>query len=191
MDRLQSHLRNKLLAGVLTAVPVVIIIYAAVLAEGYTQPLTKPLGFTFPGLGILLVLVGTYLLGLVVTSLLGQFFVGIADRLLKRLPVVGMVYQAWKEVLVVPPGEKGTFDQVVLVPSAEGVGSYVGFTSGKGLAGDPETICVFVPGAPNPLTGRLLLVPRSAVRPMPVPVEEAVKFVLSTGNHLPAGLARQ
>lgn len=103
--------------------------------------------------GVLLAVVGVYLLGLAVTSFLGRFALRLADRLLQKVPGLSLLYLAWKDVLVVPPDKAGTFHQVVLVPNPAG-GAQVGFTSGRPLPGDPRCLCVFLPGFPNPLAGR-------------------------------------
>ena len=73
MSWLIADFRNKLLAGTLAAVPIVVIVYVAVLLETYTQPLATALGYPYPGLGILIALVAVYLLGLFVTSLVGSW----------------------------------------------------------------------------------------------------------------------
>src|SRR5262249_39660890 len=152
--------------------------------ERYTQPLIKPwLGVELPGLGILAALVGLYLLGVVVTSLLGSLMLTILDWMLDRMPGFKTLYQAWKDVVLLPPDRPSTFHDVVLVPSVDGSEHWLGFTSGAPLPGKPDCCCVFMPNVPNPLTGRLFIVARDKCVPVPVTVAEAFKFYLSTGNH--------
>jgi hypothetical protein len=79
------------------------------------------------------------------------------------------------------------FNQVVVVPHA-GQSGQVGFTSGRPLPGDPDNLCVFVPNLPNPLSGRLVLARRETCIVLPISVDEAFKFLLSTGNYLPPSL---
>ena len=153
MTWLKNHLRDKFLAGALAAVPVVVVVWGALLVEQYTRPLAQQVGLDFLGLGVLLAVVGVYLLGLAVTSFLGRFALRLADRLLQKVPGLSLLYRAWKDVLVVPPDKAGTFHQVVLVPNPAG-GAQVGFTSGRPLPGDPRCLCVFLPGIPNPPAGR-------------------------------------
>jgi uncharacterized membrane protein len=188
MQRLQAHLRNKLLAGALAAGPIVLLIWGAFWLEENTRLLTTPLGFHFPGLGVVMAVVSVYLLGLMVTSVLGQIALSFADRALRRVPGLNLLYQAWRDVLVVPTSKEGTFHRVVLVPGPGGVGTRLGFTSGDSLPGEPTTCCVFIPGAPNPLSGTLVLVDRDSCRPLDLSLEEAFKFLLSTGNYVPPGL---
>jgi uncharacterized membrane protein len=184
------HIRNKVLAGVLTAVPVGIVIYLALFIEQHTKVLTTPLGFHVPGLGFLIALLGLYVLGLLATSFLGRLGMGLVNRLVQRVPGLNLMFQAWKDVLVVPPDKTGMFHQVVLVP-LDGNRYQVGFTSGQPLPGDGERICVLLPDIPSPFSGRLVVVRRDACVAVPVSVEEALKYQLSTGNYLPAGLANR
>jgi uncharacterized membrane protein len=188
MYGLQTHLRNKFLAGGLAAGPIVILVLAVAWLEEHTRPLTQPLGYHFPGLGILLAIAAVYLLGVLVTSLFGTFALGLADRALQGVPGLNQVYRAWKEILVLPLDKAGTFHQAVLVPIEQGQAYQLGFTSGEGLPGDPASLCVFLPGVPNPLTGRLIVVNRQTCLPLSLPPEEAFKFLLSTGNHVPPAL---
>lgn len=189
MNALRNHLRNKCLAGALAAGPFVILVFAALWLEENTRPLEAPLGGVhFPGLGIGLALVGVYLLGLLVTSLIGNFFLRLLDQLLNRLPGLNFLYQAWKDILVMPAGKTGVFHQVVLIPAAEAHGTQLGFTSAEPLPGDPDSFCVFVPGAPNPLSGQLVMVKREACLLLDLPIEEAFKCLLSTGKFVPATL---
>ena len=187
MGRLWEHFRNKMVAGVFAAVPVAVVVYAAVWIEANTRALAAPLGVRAPGLGILIAVVSLYLLGLLVTSLVGRFLFGAVNGVLRRVPGLSLLYQAWKDLLVVPPDQAGMFHQVVLVPVGEGR-AQVGFTSGRSLPGDAASICVFLPNIPNPFSGRLVVAPREACLPLKLSVEEALKYQLSSGNYLPLAL---
>lgn len=189
MDWLQRHLRNKFLAGILAAGPIVIVTWAVVWLEQNTQPLTQPLGIHFPGLGILLAVVLVYVLGLIVTSIMGKLVLSLADKALDRIPGLNQIYRAWKDVLVLPPTKSTIFHQVVLIPAAEGAGVQLGFTNGDTLPGDVAHYCVFVPGVPNPISGQLVLVKREACVPLNISAQDAFKFLLSTGHHQPVGMA--
>jgi uncharacterized membrane protein len=188
MSWLRAHLRNKFLAGALAATPVAVLAWAVVWLETNTQPLTKPLGIHFPGLGMLIAVAAVYLLGVLVTSLLGRWLMVLGDHILRRVPGLSPLYQAWKDVLVLPPGKAGVYSRVVLIPALDGRGTQLGFTSGEPLPGDPKAWSVFVPSVPNPLAGQLVLVDRDACLPLDVSVQDAFKFLLSNGNYAPAAL---
>jgi uncharacterized membrane protein len=187
---LKIHLHDKLLAGLFAAVPLLVVAGAASSLERGSEQLAAYLHipFHFPGIGFLVALLLVYVLGLIATSFFGKVAFRLADRLLCSLPGIETIYRAWRDVAFVSPEEGGMFRQVVLVGSPNTVGMQLGFTSGHSLPGDPNTLCVFLPGIPNLLNGRLVIVARSAVVQLTMPVEDAVKFLLSSGNYLPEGL---
>src|SRR5262245_7582957 len=187
MGPIVEHLRNKFVAGILAAVPIAIVVYAAIWIEAHTRELSAPLGIHFPGLGFVIAVVGVYLLGLLVTSVLGRWLIGLVNGILKKVPGLNMLYQGWKDLLIVSPERAGMYHQAVLV-STGGQCGQVGFTSGEPLPGDPESICVLLPNIPSPFSGRLIVVPRSACVPLKLSSNEAVKFQLSSGNYLPSDL---
>ena len=76
MNAILEHFRNKLLAGAFAMIPIALVIYIAYWVEQNTKAITAPLGFHYPGLGFLIVMTTVYLLGVVVTSFIGQWFRG-------------------------------------------------------------------------------------------------------------------
>jgi uncharacterized membrane protein len=187
MSWLGRHLRNKLAAGVLAAIPLVIVVYGFFWIEEHTQPLVEPyLGVRIPGLPIVVALIAVYLLGLIVTSFLGGLFLALLDRVLEHVPGFRLLYHAWKDVVLLPKDRAGTFHLVVLVRRGDPEGMALGFTSAEELPGEPGRWCVFLPNVPNPLTGRLVIVPKEQCVPLKMSVIEAFKVLLSTGNYLPS-----
>jgi uncharacterized membrane protein len=186
MAGLQAHLRTKLLAGALAAGPVLAVAWAAVWVEQQTRPLAQAVGWDVPGLGVVIALAGVYVLGLLVTSLFGRLFLRLLDWALDRLPGLRLLYRTWKDVTA--PGREGVMGRVVLVLHPGGRSGEIGFSGAAPVPGRPRTFCVFVPGAPNPLAGRVLLVDQDACVPLGLSLEEAFKLLVSTGNYLPPGL---
>ena len=190
MSRLNNHLRKTFLAGVFAAVPVVVTVFVIWYVDHNTRVISEKLfGRSIPFVGVLIALVAIYLGGLVATTLLGKWVIGLIDRLLSRLPGFRQLYAAWKQVALTPGGGEGMFAKVVLVAEVSPHARVIGFTSGQPLDGQPDTLCVFVPNAPNPLQGRLLLVDRSRCTPLDTSAEDAFKMILSTGNYIPPDIA--
>lgn len=187
MNRLVEHLRNKMTAGLFAAVPVIVVAYAAYWVETNTRAVAAPLGIRAPGLGVLAAIAGVYVLGLLVTSVLGKIMLGVVNSILERVPGLRLIYRVWKDLLVLPADKAGMFHQAVLVPVGEGR-VQMGFTSGRPLDADPNSVCVFVPSVPNPISGTLYVVPREVCIPLKLSVEEAFKFLISSGNYLPPAL---
>jgi uncharacterized membrane protein len=185
MSPVQKHLRNTFLAGIFAAIPIGVTAFIIWYVEHATrEPLRKLFDLDIPFIGIPIALGLIYLLGLIVTSLIGRWLLRTLDAILSRLPLLKDLYQAWKQITVTPGGTEGMYAKVVLVP-LEGDASVLGFTSGDPVPCDPATLCVFVPNCPNPVMGRLYFVPRDRVRVLDMTAEEAFKFLLSTANYIP------
>ncbi|HVZ74165.1 MAG TPA: DUF502 domain-containing protein [Polyangia bacterium] len=185
MGSLQVHFRNKLVAGALAAIPLVVTIFILWYVDSRARAIFE---VTTPFVGILIAIAGLYLLGLFVTSLVGQWLLHGTDAVLRRLPGLRDLYRAWKQVALTTDAHDGIFAHVVLVPG-EAVGSHLlGFTSGRAIDGDPRTWCVFVPASPNPTSGRLLFVASKACVLVAMSPQEALKLVISGGNYVPAAV---
>lgn len=183
---LKTHLRTTLLTGVFAAAPLAVTAFLIWYVEDATrQPVRRLTGVDIPFLGVALAVVLIYLLGLLVSSLIGRWLIARLDALLSRVPIFRELYQAWKHVSVTPGGREGIFAKVVLVPIEDGRSRTLGFTSGEPIDGDPTTCCVFVPAAPNPMNGRLLFVPVAECVVLATTAEEAFKWILSGGNYVP------
>jgi uncharacterized membrane protein len=188
MGRLQTHIRNKLVAGVLSAIPVGV----TALLLWYVDASARSLfGIRYPLLGLVLAVLALYVLGLFVTSLIGRWILSGTDALLVHIPGLRDLYGSWKQMAFSPEGDEGIFARVVLIPDETGRMKMMGFSTRRPIEGDPETLCVFVPGAPNPTAGRLYFVPARACLLLDIPARVALKILISGGNYVPAELGRQ
>lgn len=184
-SRAKKFVRNTFLAGVFAAIPLVVTIFVLWYVDHLTrEPVKAVAGIDVPFAGVGLALVGIFVLGILVRSLIGRFVLVAIDRLLLRVPVLAEVYKAWKQISLTPGGSQGIYSKVVLV-QLEGDAWHLAFTSGDAIGGGSDAVCVFVPTTPNPMVGRLLFVPRSRCRPTRLSVEEVFKFLLSGGNYVP------
>ena len=135
--------------------------------------------------------VGLYVLGLFVTSLIGRWILSVTDTLLGHIPGLRALYQSWKQMAFSPEGDEGIFARVVLIPDETGRMQMMGFSTRKPIDGDPETVCVFVPGSPNPTTGRLYFVPSRECVTLDLPARVAFKVLISGGNYVPEEVGKQ
>lgn len=143
------------------------------------------IGFHIPGLGILIVLVVLYLVGVSVSNLIGKQVFGLIERFSRRIPLIGSIYKIGKqltETLSLP--EKQIFKRVILVEYLRAGSWTIGFVTGSLIEGaqpGEKYLKVFVPTPPNPATGTLLIVRESQVRDPGWTIEEALKTVMSAG----------
>lgn len=186
MGRVNAHLRRTFFAGVFAAVPIAVTAILIWYVESKTREVVLAItNRNIPFLGVALSVILIYLAGLLVTSLIGQYFLGMVDRILSRLPGLREVYRVWKQVALTPAGSLGVYANVVLVRDETGSLYYLGFSSGQPIPGDTSTLCVFVPNYPNAVTGRIYFVPSSLCITLDMSVDEAFKAIVSGGNYLP------
>jgi len=186
MGRVKDHVRNKLIAGVLAAIPVAVTIFILWYVDSKSRELLR---VQTPFVGIALALVAIYALGVFVTSVVGQFLLHVFDGIIRRVPGLRDLYRSWKQVALADT-HVGIFAHVVLVPDDAGRGCVLGFTSGHAIEGDPGISCVFVPGSPNPTTGKLYFVPTTRCIRLEMNPQEALKLLISGGNYVPAAVGK-
>lgn len=199
---LLSWLRERLVAGMLIALPVVatfvILEFLINLIDSRVVPLIPPalrpetyLDYAVPGFGLLILLIFLTLLGAVATNFLGSYIVSLTDRILTRVPVVRSVYSVFKQIRdVFQSNTGGQYKEVVMVQYPRAGSWVIGFVAGA-VKGEmrhklgADFIGVFVPTTPNPTSGFLLYVQTSEVVRMDMTVEEGAKVIFSGGLVVP------
>ncbi|MFN7834445.1 MAG: DUF502 domain-containing protein [Burkholderiaceae bacterium] len=150
------------------------------------QPLSL-WGFYVPGMGVLLTLGVLWVTGLFATNFIGQRLVRWWDGLLRRIPFFNSIYGSVKQVSDTLLSSSGqAFRQAVLVPYPHAQSWSIGFLTGPAplLVSQLQpaaTVSVFVPTAPNPTSGFVLLLPATSVQPLGLSVDDALKYIVSMG----------
>ncbi len=189
-----TWLRNSFLAGIAVVLPFVVTIWLIWLVvtfiDNNVEPLVPPhLAFLkeFPGGGVLIAVAALTLVGALAGNLVGRWVVGAADRGIANLPLVRSIYGGAKQVFKqVAAPERTSFKEAVLVEFPRPGFWALGFITNEDTSevaadiGD-DLIAVYVPQAPIPTSGFLLYLPRSALRPVKLAPEDALKRVISLG----------
>jgi uncharacterized membrane protein len=113
-----------------------------------------------------------------------NYLMDIGDAILHRIPLVGAVYKTSREFVQTLTTSGKSFKQVVLVPFPHKGSWTVGFLS-RDDAEFEGRVAVFIPTAPNPTSGFLVLFAREEIRPLDMKVDEALRYVISCGVLLP------
>ena len=162
---------------------------------GYNDP-TNQLPVNVRGIGVIIFLIFTVIVGWLAKGLLGRSFIRWAEALVDRTPVVNSVYNGLKQIAETVFAQSETsFDQACMIEYPRKGTWAIGFvsTSAKGeiaAAADDETdplISIFVPTTPNPTSGFLLFFKTSEVKILDMTVEDAAKLVISAGLVYPNG----
>ena len=164
-------------------------------ADGFSAPLisqvAKPFGypdFHIPGLGFVLTFIILWVVGALAANVVGRSLWQFARETLEGLPLVRTIYapiQQLMETLTSP--SKAGFEKVVLVEYPRTGMWTLGFLAGDVPREDEVAPAhsIFVPTAPNPTTGFMLIVPPDQLRPTDLGVEEALKMIVSAGVVVP------
>ncbi len=188
-----GHLRTTFLRGIGVIIPLGLTywFFQALLnaVDGILSPvLVAWIGWRFPGLGFLSMLVLIMLVGLLTRNWVGRMAFSWFENFLRSIPFVRGVYGAIKDLVgAFSIGSKSkTFRQVVMVEYPRQGLYCIGFmTNEMHFAGSDgsrrEFINVYVPNPPNPTSGALVVVPSGSAIPLDVTIEEGLKLVLSGG----------
>ncbi len=187
-------LRNSFLAGVALVLPFVVTAWLIWLVVTFidtrVEPLVPPtfeILTRFPGGGLLLAIAALTLVGALAGNLIGRWFVDAADKGIANLPLVRTIYGGAKQVFKqVAAPERTSFKQAVLVEFPLPGCYAIGFITNENTAEvvsdiGQELIAVYVPQAPIPTSGFLLYLPRTAMKPLSIGPDEALKRVISLG----------
>ena len=190
---LARHVRRSLISGVLLLLPValtyVIIRFLFDLADGVLRPWIEwclgqfGIEWTLPGPGVVAAVVIVYLVGALATFGLGRMAVDWARSSLLRVPFVGTVYSANRQLVESFSGTSTTgFKRVVLVQfpraGAWSLGFLTGITDADGVE---RLIMTYVPTAPLPNSGFVVLMPPQDVLDTDLSVPDAMQLMFSGG----------
>ena len=150
------------------------------------------LGFHLPGLGLIVSLLVLLATGVLAANIIGARLLVWWELLLARIPIVRSIYSSVKQVSDTLFASKGqSFRKVVLIEFPQRGQWTIGFVVGTpGVVIEREiaddAITVYVPTAPNPTSGYVLVVRPNEVRDIDISVDDALKFHLSLGVVPPA-----
>ncbi len=179
-----KHITRCFVAGIVALLPVGGVILAVAYAESMIASSgIYQLPFYFPGLGLIAVCLLVYLLGLVTSTFLGRWAWARIDRVLHGLPALGRLYATLKQILGYGKGEDAIFLSVVMVPSDRGEGEEMGLVTNTCTTeqGGEQKI-VFIPNAPAPTSGRLVVIDANKVRTVNISVHDALKALVAVGK---------
>lgn len=182
--------------GLAAILPLVVTVYLLVwLARTFERILGSALEFAIgkevyqPGMGVGLGVVLVFALGVALQLLTAQHLYSAFEGAVQRLPVVRTIYGPLKDMMVfVVSSSKGRegLRQAVRVDFPGVDLSFVGFVtkeSARDLTAaedDAERVAVYLPMSYQ-IGGYMVLVPRSAVRPLDLGLEQTLRMTMTAG----------
>ncbi len=182
------------LTGLMTILPVVLTLYLlywfAVTAESLLGTLIRlvlPADNYWPGMGLVAGLLVAFVIGLMMHAYIVQRLFALGEQLIYHTPIIKTVYRALRDFLdYFSPNKQKEFEQAVAVTIGTTGMQVIGFITQNDYEKMPEefrevdSVLVYIPLS-YMIGGYAVLMPRSAVRPLKMGMEEAMRFVLTAG----------
>jgi uncharacterized membrane protein len=189
LTRAERHLWRKVFSGFLVVVPLgitfIILRTVVIFLDDILRPFLESTPLDFPGIGLVILLIGLYLIGAMVSASLGRRAFNLQGAVLTRIPIVKYIYVLARQAtdaLSTPMERK--INRVVFIewprPGFMALGFVTGQTNAFEEGGSPRLI-VYVPTVPNPTSGNLAFVAEEDIIDTDITVEEAMKTVFSGG----------
>jgi len=190
MKHFWTHLKKYVFRGLITLIPItltyLVIRFLYITIDQRVMGLVDDfLGFSIPGLGIILILFLLYLVGIAASNVIGKKILNSLERISNRIPLIKSTYQIGKQLSVtLSMPEKQVFKKAVLVDYLKPGIWTIGFVTGSVIDrrnNDERLLKVFVPTPPNPTSGTMVVVKESETRDPGWSIEEAMQAVISGG----------
>jgi uncharacterized membrane protein len=186
---IKKHAKNYFLSGILVIIPVVITILVIRAIFTFFDELLLPflmpqLGYWVPGIGIIITIIGIYLIGILVTNFVGKKFISIGERIVLKIPIAKSIYGSVKQILeTFSFKSEDSGKKVVMVEYPKKNIWSIGLVNGE--ISHPDTkeklYNILIIAAINPTSGFFILVPKTKVVHLNISVEEAMKWIVSGG----------
>ncbi|MFW6308553.1 MAG: DUF502 domain-containing protein [bacterium] len=185
-------IRNLFLAGLLVLLPLVLSVtvfwYLFINIDRLTRPLvTFVFGGEIRGIGFVLTILFIFAAGIFATNFIGRKIINFGESILVKIPLFNNIYMAIKQILEgLFTHHKTNFKKAILFEYPRRGVYQIGFITRESSPILNEEIDqamynVFVPTAPNPTSGMFVMVPKKEVIILDIPIEEALKMVISGG----------
>ncbi|MHC4470475.1 MAG: DUF502 domain-containing protein [Planctomycetota bacterium] len=132
-----------------------------------------------------------FIAGFILATFVGRSVLSRFESGMGKFPVVKVIYPYARQVVEFFMRDKAVqFHSVVAVEYPRRGLYSIAFVTGLGMktlsrAAKRDMINVFIPSSPTPITGYTLFVPVEEAIPIPISVDEAVRFAISGGVLVP------
>jgi len=196
------RLRHYFITGFLLLLPIYITFYLlfiifkfidGIFAGLINSYLRSNLGFSIPGIGIILGMLIVILVGFIASHFFSKRVLSGIERWFSGLPGVRQIYPSTKQMVgFLFSKDKVAFKKVVLAEyPSKGIWS-IGFLTNEGfkeakVKTQEDLLHIFIPSTPGPWSGVFVLIPRREVKFLDMLVEDGIKLIVSAGILKPSG----
>jgi uncharacterized membrane protein len=140
---------------------------------------------------IILLCICIFLLGVIARWFFFRSLLNFTNKVLSKIPFVKSIYKALKDIITsFMAQERKAFIKTAMIAFPSKEAYCVGFESGEIPKECQDKVKeklkpIFVPTAPHPISGYLVMVPENNVYSIDMKNEDAIKFTVSCGLILP------
>ena len=189
-NRFLKRLLSYFIRGLVLVAPLyvtLLIIWSAIEFLDNIIPINIPISdqqtVYLPGLGVLIIVGGIILLGFFFSTIVPQSFFRFTESIMRRVPLVSLIYYSIKDLILAFVGDKKKFNQPVLVTMFKDTGiKKIGFITQSDLsqihiAGH---VAVYMPFSYS-LSGELYIIPTDNIIPVEASATDIMKMLVSGG----------
>ena len=187
-----EQISSSFFKGLLIVVPPAITVFVIMWLFDFTEEaIGKYLPAKLPGVGLIIVLVSIWIVGVLSGNFLSKKIMGFFDGIISKIPVVKFIYKSVKQVSTAVFESDSMFKSVVLVPYNQNyVLAFQMLTVPPPIQeklGD-DYVCVYMPWSMNMTAGMNFFVKKSDVIPVDMLPPDALQFILTAGTISTAGI---
>ena len=133
--------------------------------------------------GFILTILFIYIIGILVSNVLGKRVYLWLEAILSRIPIVNAVYRTIKQITTSISGpERQAFKKVVIIEYPRRGTWILSMVTGESSNKKGEKFYhIFVPPTPNPTSGFMLYIPQKDTQKTDLSIEEGLKIIISGG----------
>lgn len=187
-----NYIRKRFLTGLFVLLPIGLTLWILTRLFTFTdsilgQWIYAAIGFKIPGLGLLLTALIVLAVGVIGGNVVIKQIAKGIEVLFSNLPLIKAIYVPLKDIVKNFSNDQSTnFKKVVYVTYPKEGSHSIGFITKENIQiGDEVMTTVFVPTTPNPTSGFLIYVKPDQYEELDMPIDEALKTIISLGYIAP------
>ena len=195
-----SRIRNVFVQGLFVVVPIALAFWVlrfiyniieGIAGNRINEWIDSTWGFRIPGIGILLMIIIVFIVGLLLQGRPGRWFVKGFQALLMRIPIVKAIYGPAQQLFDSFTGKSDSgFKRVVIIEYPKAGTWMIGFLTATTFVDGKEMGVVYVATAPTPNSGWVAVVPIEEVYDIDMSVGDAMNLIFSGGIKAPSHVVK-
>jgi uncharacterized membrane protein len=199
-NKFLKRILNYFVRGLILVAPLyftILIIWTGIESMDNILPISIPISQNksvyLPGLGIVIILSGIIFLGFFVSTVIPQSFFKFSESILRKIPLVSIIYYSIKDLITAFVGDKKKFNQPVMVTiNRDSDIKKLGFITQTDLSHlyIKDYIAVYMPHS-YAFSGELFIVPIANVTLLNATSADIMKMIISGGVSVKAQMEEQ